>query len=269
MKRVFEEKISECQVIIAENAGSYRGVVLRNGKQEASLDGQDLDQLKAALRNQAGILHPEYYGIKGAKDRFLRFFPKAFDDPEYKKQERDYKDQARAALLAAAPLELALEGDNGLAARCRKGTSTNLLSQFEAARLSEVLASSEGGKFLRAAAAFATLPDQKSLTAMGNAIAPHGRVSWPLVTYFPFLWNPDEHMFLKPTATLDFATRVGDKLARTYEAAMVIGVYEDLLELATDTNTTIADLQPKDRIDVQSFIWVVGSYKDEDVPVRD
>jgi hypothetical protein len=39
-----------------------------------------------------------------------------------------------------------------------------------------------------------------------------------------------------------------------------MGVYDSLLDLARRTATELADLQPRDRIDVQSFIWVVGAY---------
>jgi hypothetical protein len=39
-------------------------------------------------------------------------------------------------------------------------------------------------------------------------------------------------------------------------------VYESLLDLVAKTEKEIVDLKPTDRIDVQSFIWVVGAYKD-------
>ena len=69
-------------------------------------------------------------------------------------------------------------------------------------------------------------------------------------------------MYLTPESTKDFAERVGHRFAREYEPTLSLPVYESLLDLATKTETAIADLHPKDRIDVQSFIWVVGDYKD-------
>lgn len=261
MKQIFKETVGNCSIVIAEAGGIYQGALWQDGKQRSSIEGEDLAKLKTALLNEAGKLHPDYYGIKGAKDRFLSFFPDGFRDENYRIGERDYKDRARTALVNAAPIERAVGADGVLAADCRKGVMTNLLSQFEAARLNELLGSSQGAEFLRAAADFTVRPDQGSLNRMKKAISPHGAVSWPLVTYLPFLWSPAEHMFLKPAATLDFATRVGDKFSRTYEADLRIEVYHDLLELADDTFRSISDLAPQDRIDVQSFIWVVGSYK--------
>jgi hypothetical protein len=69
-------------------------------------------------------------------------------------------------------------------------------------------------------------------------------------------------MYLKPEATKDFAERVGHKFANEYEARLALPVYESLLDLAAKTAAELAELKPRDRIDVQSFIWVVGDYKE-------
>jgi hypothetical protein len=264
MKRVFEEDIGNCKIVIVQTAEGHVGTVFEDGKRRQTLEHADAGVLKAGLRNLAGRLHPDYVGIEGAKTRFCSFFPAGFSDPGYRAQERDYKDSARAALSRAAPLEQALGADPEIALACRKGLATNLLSRFEAARLSEVLASGEGPAFVRAAAAFALEPEAQNLLAMEKAIAPHGRGSWPLVTYLPYLWAPESQMFLKPEATKDFAARVGHDFARAYEPALSLEVYIALLDLAGWTECEIRDLQPQDRIDVQSFIWVVGSYTKAD-----
>ena len=264
MKRVFEEDTGDAKIVIAQGAEGYIGTLWRDGKRADTIEHSDLGVLKASLRNQAGKLHPDYFGIEGAKARFCSFFPEGFDDAEYHERERDYKDKARAALLAAAPLEQALDATPETAVACRKGLATNLLSRFESARLSEILGSSEGPAFVQAAANFALDPSQQGLDAMEKAILPHGRASWPLVTYLPYLWAPETQMFLKPEATQDFAVRVGHHFARAYESALNFEVYSALLDLAEWTEKEINDLKPRDRIDVQSFIWVVGAYTDED-----
>ena len=220
MKRVFEEVIGDAKVVIAQAGDKYVGTVQRAGKSGDTIEHADLGVLKASLRNQAGKLHPDYFGIEGAKARFCRFFPDGFADAEYRERERDYKDTARAALLSGAPLEQALEATHETAVACRKGLATNLLSRFESARLSEILGSSEGPAFVRAAANFALDPSQQRLNTMEKAILPHGRASWPLVTYLPCLWAPEAQMFLKPEATQDFAVRVGHHFARAYESAL-------------------------------------------------
>ena len=264
MKRVFSEDIGASKLIVAQNADGYVGTIWQGGQTKETIEHADLEVLKASLRNLAGRLHPDYFGIEAAKGRFCSFFPSGFGDATYLAKERDYKDKARSALNSAVPLERALEADAGDALGCRKGLATNLLSRFEAARLSEVLASREGPMFVRAAASFAFEPDPQSLRAMEKAIEPHGRGSWPLMTYLPFLWSPETQMFLKPEATKDFAVRVGHSFATDYESSLDFDVYLALLELTHWTEGHISDLNPRDRIDVQSFIWVVGSYTDAD-----
>jgi hypothetical protein len=78
----------------------------------------------------------------------------------------------------------------------------------------------------------------------------YDNAKWPVATYLPFLWQPDRHMFLKPTVTKDFATRVGHRFASDYDSTLTINV--------------VQSLKPRDRIDIQSFIWVVGGYHDDD-----
>lgn len=264
MKRVHSEKHGDAELVIAGQGTLYKGVIYRSGKPSFTLEGMDLELLKAQLRNELGRLHPNYVGFDGAKKRFLRFFPHGFSDNSYLERERGYKDKARAALIEAAPVEAVVTGAPGAAVLMKKGLATNLLSRFEAARIGEVLASKHGAGFAQAAAAFTSEPTQSSLAAMEKAIKPYGHASWPMATYFPFLWAPQSHMFLKPEATIDFAERTGDPFPRAYSSALDITVYGALLKLASRTEQQLAALKPRDRIDVQSFIWVVGSYTDDD-----
>ncbi|HEX5958890.1 MAG TPA: hypothetical protein VFY92_09580 [Hyphomicrobiaceae bacterium] len=71
-------------------------------------------------------------------------------------------------------------------------------------------------------------------------------------------------MYLKPEAMKDFAQRVGHRFVHDYKPRLDVRVYESLLDLASRTAKEIEDLKPRDRIDVQSFIWVVGKYKEGD-----
>jgi hypothetical protein len=68
-------------------------------------------------------------------------------------------------------------------------------------------------------------------------------------------------MFLKPEVTRDFAARVGHRYAFDYSADLDAAVYDSLLDLTAKTTAELAELRPRDRIDVQSFIWVIGGYK--------
>jgi hypothetical protein len=73
-------------------------------------------------------------------------------------------------------------------------------------------------------------------------------------------------MFLKPNVTRDFAERIGHSFGYKYESSLDPLVYESLLDLTGYTCAAIKSLEPADGIDVQSFIWVVGEYPDDDMP---
>jgi len=62
--------------------------------------------------------------------------------------------------------------------------------------------------------------------------------------------------------TKDFAERVDHGLARSYAADLDYGIYEDLLDMAGSIRQSMADLQPRDMIDIQSVIWVTGDYRE-------
>lgn len=98
------------------------------------------------------------------------------------------------------------------------------------------------------------------LLEMERALKADDNAKWTVVTYLPFLWRPENHMFLKPKVTQDFAARVGHRFASDYEPRLRVPVYESLLDLAAKTADELHELQPRDRIDVQR---VIGVDKDE------
>ena len=67
---------------------------------------------------------------------------------------------------------------------------TNMMATFESARLKEVLLGANGATFVQGAAAFVCGDYDRGADQMVRAINPHGRISWPLATYLPFLWEP-------------------------------------------------------------------------------
>jgi hypothetical protein len=82
-------------------------------------------------------------------------------------------------------------------------------------------------------------------------------LTWPVVTVFGFLAQPDRHMFLKPNVTRVAAVQYG--FAFGYQSRPNWATYSDLLALATWVKRDLKDLGPRDMIDLQSFLWVQGS----------
>lgn len=237
---------------------------LRDGKLIVEGDGPDAVWSELTGGHSSGP--QRYFGYQGARSLFLHHYPNGFHSVGYEKLgERGYKEEAKSILDSRVPLEAALTsgglGEGVLAAF----DATNLCSHFERIRIREVLRSDEADKFIQAAARFTVggRPEQ-ALRDMERALSLHDVAKWTAVTYLPALWRPDSHMFLKPEATMDFAQRVGHSFARHYAPSLDMRVYRSLLDLANETKMKIADLSPRDNIDIQSFIWVVsGAYEGE------
>jgi hypothetical protein len=82
-------------------------------------------------------------------------------------------------------------------------------------------------------------------------------LTWPLVTVFGFIAQPDTHVFLKPNVTRA-AARAYD-FDFKYQSRPSWNTYASLLEFAATVRRDVRDLRPRDMIDIQSFIWVQGS----------
>ena len=82
-------------------------------------------------------------------------------------------------------------------------------------------------------------------------------LTWPLVTVFGFIAQPDVHIFLKPTVTRAAARAYGFDFH--YASRPAWETYASLLEFAARVRRDQRDLGPRDMIDLQSFIWVQGS----------
>jgi hypothetical protein len=264
MKTIRTGKVGDLSLRLVEKDRAFIGLVFAaDNSKKAQIEGADADDVWRRLHDEAGKANPKYFGFDGARARFLRFFPNGFHSAGYTSAERDYKVAAKQRLDETAPIEQAVSGSGLGEAILAVFRATNLLSPFEKVRLQDVLRGPMADEFVRAAARFTLGEGKPALLQMERALKPHDNAKWTVATYLPFLWRPEEHMFLKPEVTKDFAARVGHRFAADYEARLDFSVYESLLDLVSKTAAELAELRPRDRIDVQSFIWVVGDYKED------
>jgi hypothetical protein len=82
-------------------------------------------------------------------------------------------------------------------------------------------------------------------------------LTWPIVTVFGFIAQPEAHVFLKPNVTRVAATAYGYDFV--YRSRPSWDTYASLLDFARIVRRDQRDLRPRDQIDAQSFIWVQGS----------
>jgi hypothetical protein len=206
-----------------------------------------------------------------ARAKFRRFYPYGFDDAAYVELERSYKwrahEQWREQLNRSEFARL-LEAQRyaDIAGRAvRIEARTNLLFSFEKMALRDAV-SSEAGQRTFAEGLYAWLhgPGSRArrFDAWIAALAALPRrktrvVTWPLATVFGFIAAPDQHMFLKPQVTRAAARAYGFDFQ--YSSAPSWPVYQQLLDFAAVVLRDMQDLRPRDFIDAQSFIWVLGS----------
>jgi hypothetical protein len=205
------------------------------------------------------------------KRKFLRFFPDGFRDATYLNWEREYKWKAHQnwrAVLNRQAYEAKLSQGKFLeigSEAVRIESRTNLLFSFEKMAIRDALKSKRGAqafaeglhallygpgnlqaKFSRWCEVVAGLPRKQSRV-----------LTWPVATVFGFIAQPDTHIFLKPTVTRLAAREYGFDFS--YRSGPSWETYSSLLAFAGEIGHDLRDLRPRDFIDIQSFIWVLGS----------
>jgi len=262
MKTLREATIGKIRLRLVETGSGFVAVAHEGSTELLRISDADGDAAWNDLMTKVRRGGPNWFGLAGARARFLHWFAGGFASPAYLVAERDYKLAAKARLEKTAPVEEAATGSGHGEAVLRAFRDTNLLYPVEKTRLQGLLRGADADAFVRAAARFALGETRTGLRAMETLLRGYDNAKWTVVTYLPFLWRPEEHIFLKPEVTKDFANRIGHSLAQTYSPELDLGVYEDLLDMAGDIRKAFADLEPRDMIDVQSVIWVVGEYLD-------
>jgi len=205
------------------------------------------------------------------RKKFLRFFRGGFSSEKYEAWERGYKWNAHLEWkkqLGQKEFEkLLAEGKyTEIAARAVKiETRTNLLFSFEKMALRDAVRGKEGAKIFAEALyyyIYGSLDMEARFERFSEALAllpqKQTRVrTWPLQTVFGFIANPKAHIFLKPRVTQAAADAY--EYDFEYQSRPNWQTYHNLLDFAAQIRKDLADLRPRDMIDVQSFIWVMGS----------
>jgi len=203
--------------------------------------------------------------------KFLHYFRNGYADPKYISWEREYKEVAHKGFkdqLNKSAFEFLLKNRefNSIAEIAVKIESrTNLLFSFEKMALRDAIKSADAAKTF-STGLFDYIYGDKSLkdrfetfvTVVEKLPRKQTRVlTWPVVTVFGFIANPKEHIFLKPTVT-KIAARKYD-YPFNYRSKPNWNTYQSLLQFADEVRKDTMSYQPKDYIDLQSFIWVLGS----------
>lgn len=261
MKQTFEERFGKYMLRFQEADEGFIGIVV--GRSGERFSGKTVDEVRSKLVAHVLRQGTEFIGYDGAISHFLRHFPEGFDDLEYLEvRERGEKLEAARLLSENLPVAEAVDG-SGMAEIVEKVFNAirfQLIAWQEKATALRMLRGTDGDAFVRAAARFCLSGEKADLSRLKAVAANNEADKWTIVTYLPWLWQPERHMFLKPEATKSFAKRVGHAFQIVYENGDSYETYTSCTNLAGEILAKAAKIGPRDNIDAQGFIWVSEKY---------
>ena len=203
--------------------------------------------------------------------KFEYFFPGGYRGKKYQQWERNYKWEAHLRWeekLNKKEFKRLIQ--SGKFAEIAKlaitiESKTNLLFSFEKMALRDAVKEESSAK-LFAEGLYDFLHGAKPMKEkfenyrdmLAKLPVKQTRVlTWPVLTVFGFIAMPSEHIYLKPTVTKSAARKY--KFDFCYSSKPSWDTYESLLHFARQIQNDTAKSGPRDMIDLQSFIWVIGS----------
>lgn len=212
-------------------------------------------------------------GPARARRKFLAAFPEGFQDETYLDWERSYKwavHKEWQATLGKRDFRALLDADQhqeiaARALRVEQRSRHPMLFSFEKMALRDAVRSAAGARaFAGGLYAFLHGPGGTlaRFEAWRDVLASLPRkqtrvLTWPAVTVFGAIAQPRRHLFVKPKVMRAAARAYGYDLP--YRSRPDAETYAAFLDLAREVRRDLADLRPRDLIDVQSFLWVQGS----------
>jgi hypothetical protein len=206
-----------------------------------------------------------YLSLKDAIECFLKEYPGGFYGERFDRAERDYKEQAHdlALSLLNKPEMNALLDQQGYDEVCRRArkimNATNLVFPQEKMALKDGL-KKEGDKDLFAKNLFEMLHGTRELEfrfgKFAETLERIGANKWTIASYFQFILYPDRYGFVKPKMVSHAAEISAFEL--NYRTELNWRTYKTVLAFYDYLKTELAELKPRDMIDVQSFMWCIA-----------
>jgi hypothetical protein len=261
------------QVLADSTAGSVRVFFVNAGEKEISTQyitlvpvpsGEDkhaaLDNLR--VPSSTGI---RFRSLPESIQLFLAEFPEGFRGEGFVEQERDYK-------VAAHKLAIELLDEKSIRKSIKSGdfeeicrralqvaSATNLIFPNEKMALKDGLrtkAKKELFSFSLLDLLWGSEAFEIRFDRFCDALREIGAAKWTTATYFPYLIDPKTFMFLKPTVTQNAAELCAFEL--NYRPELNWQTYESVLAFSMYLKHELANLKPRDMIDVQSFMWCIA-----------
>jgi len=218
---------------------------------------------------------PQPNSVEKAREKclrkFLHYFPKGYRGQKFQHWERDYKWKAHETWeqQLGKPLFKQLILEKSYPEIVRRALSiesrTNLLFSFEKMALRDAVRAPGNAEtfakelyaWIYGAGNMETKFNSYRDTLASLPVKQTRVVTWPVLTIFGFIADPHKHIYLKPTVTRMAAAKY--QFDFEYSSTPEWNVYQSLLAFAKQVATDTKRFEPRDMIDIQSFIWVLGS----------
>ena len=263
---------------LLEDANSQSFHVFFEGAGEKFLTATAADKLiwVNGAEAQSALLNNLYLPANGksrpmrtiaeAKARLLEIYPGGLHGQKMKDHERDYKDRLSALArqwyspdgLQSALTEGRYADVVQLAYQLVKCSDNNLPATFEKMAFANAVKDHSRPKAFAEAFCAWVLPEQPSqeaFDAFAQELDHMGCAKWPLLTAYRFLPHPEVDVLIKPT-NLANAAEVA-RFEINYRPELNWLTYSTVMTFYGYVKQQIADLQPRDMIDVQNFIWCI------------
>ncbi|MBF0234081.1 MAG: DUF3553 domain-containing protein [Desulfamplus sp.] len=210
----------------------------------------------------------KFVSIAQATQYFLKLLPGGFYEENFIDKEREYKIKAHNLSIELLNKDIIIEliqkkEYQEISKRALKVVgATNLIFK------NEIMSLNDGLKRYDSQEVFANrLYDllfgndklQNRFEAFSRVLEEIEAAKWTTASYFLFIHFPEEYMFLKPTVTQKVSELCGFEI--NYKPQLNWLTYSSVLKFSNYLKAALSELQPRDMIDVQSFMWCIERYE--------
>lgn len=198
-------------------------------------------------------------------ERFLTLYPSGFEDAAFERDEREYKFAAVKRFsenLDSSALD-ALISSKDYAEVCRRAryvvSATNLIFPHELMAMNDAFKESARQELFASSLRDMLYGEAEKQRRFEDYVATLGKIGcakWTIATYFQFLESKGQDMFMKPKVSQAMAHAIG--LSLLYRPEPNWETYARLQDIALGVQSRLerVGLHPRDRIDLQSFMYV-------------
>lgn len=262
------------EVLEDSSSSTVRVFFVGAGEKQLSLAHVTLQLVTGATAKHPVLdnltLAPSAKGVKyvsspQAISRFLERFPQGFYGDKYLDQERDYKVAAHELALELLGKQTftkmlkAHEFDEICKRAMRVSNATNLIFPNEKMALKDGLQGATAKKLFSETLhqlLFGSNDLEPRFKTFSSTLEELNAAKWTTATYFPFLMFPEKYIFLKPSITQNAAALSAFEI--NYRPQLNWLTYKCVLAFAEHLRKELAELKPRDMIDVQSFMWCIA-----------